>query len=68
MNILKKINSLFYSAVISDSVILFPSAGREGDMAENDQGVIYVTEADSMPSLCETFIKKSMFSGDSEGS
>lgn len=44
MNTLKMKNSRFCSAVISDSVILFPSAVREDDVAENHYGVICVTK------------------------
>jgi hypothetical protein len=52
---------LFYSAVISDSVILFPSADRD-DVADNYHGVISVKIImNSMLSSCETFTRKMLW-------
>lgn len=61
MNTQRRKGSLFYSAVISDSVILFPSADRD-DVADNYHGVISVKIImNSMLSSCETFTRKMLW-------
>lgn len=58
MNTLRRKSNLYNSAVISGSVILFPSAGR-GDVAENCYGVISVKSVmSSILSIGETFTRK----------